>query len=447
MRCGWPGWRTDPLKTNSAPANRHPIVEHKSILMSKPNPNPQNWTGIALVILVSLTAVSFFYSPGTGDVSIWDNWRREVAAYGLVGGFGHSGTDYPPLAFIILDAVSRCAEAFGTSWFIILKLSLLLFLFATCVCFYLFTRNLILTAALELTLLLNSVALAYLDIFFAPFLIAALFHLQRGNFTRGILLFAISCSIKWQPLIIAPFIFVYVLDTTREGRPRRSDLWKRTLPFIVAAVVIAVPLYAVFGTAIFDSLRRAMTRHTFLSAYGLNLNWLHTWVLHLADPEKYGGLKNGAADYIIIAREPLLALPAKILFYGSYAAILIVFIQRKKTFARLIVYSILGYFAYFVLNTGVHENHLFLVSLLAWILVFIDRAQLVRGINLSIAANANIFLFYGVSGRRLETVIAGLDITVLFAVANVFLFVGFLLHTLKSDYVGLKFWRRPVTAD
>jgi len=190
-----------------------------------------------------------------------------------------------------------------------------------------------------------------------------------------------------------------------------------------------------------------MTRHTFLSAYGLNLSWLHTWVLHLADPEKYGGLKNGAADYIIIAREPLLALPEKILFYGSYAALLIVFIQRKKTFARLIVYSILGYFAYFVLNTGVHENHLFLVSFLAWILVFIDRAQLVRGINLSIAANANMFLFYGVSGRRLETVIAGLDITVLFAVANVFLFVGFLLHTLKSDYVGLKFWRRPVTAD
>ena len=415
--------------------------------MSKPNPNPQNWTGIALVILASLTAVSFFYSPGTGDVSIWDNWRREIAAYGLVGGFGHSGTDYPPLAFIILDAVSRCAEAFGTSWFIILKLSLLLFLFATCVCFYWFTRNLILTAALELTLLLNSVALAYLDIFFAPFLIAALFHLQRGNLTRGILLFAISCSIKWQPLIIAPFIFVYVLDTTREGPPRRGDLWKRTLPFIVPAVVIAVPLFAVFGTAIFDSLRRAMTRHTFLSAYGLNLSWLHTWVLHLADPEKYGGLKNGAADYIIIAREPLLALPEKILFYGSYAAILIVFIQRKKTFARLIVYSILGYFAYFVLNTGVHENHLFLVSFLAWILVFIDRAQLVRGINLSIAANANMFLFYGVSGRRLETVIAGLDITVLFAVANVFLFVGFLLHTLKSDYVGLKFWRRPVTAD
>src|SRR6266581_269809 len=152
--------------------------------MSKPNANGLSWPAIALATLVSLMAVSLFYSPGTGDVTIWSNWTREISAYGLIGGFAHSGTDYPPLAFVMLAAVSRCAEALGTNWFLILKSSLLLFLFATCVCFYWFTRNLVLTAALELTLLLNSVALAYLDIYFAPFLIAGFFQLQRGHLNR-----------------------------------------------------------------------------------------------------------------------------------------------------------------------------------------------------------------------------------------------------------------------
>jgi hypothetical protein len=73
----------------------------------------------------------------------------------------------------------------------------------------------------------------------------------------------------------------------------------------------------------------------------------------------------------------------------------------------------------------------------------------VRCFNFSVAANANLFLFYGVFGQRLNPVIAGVDITLLFAVANLCLFGGFLLHTLKTDHVGLKFWQanRPRPLD
>ncbi len=138
-------------------------------------------------------------------MSIWNNWMREISSSGLIGGYAQSDTDYPPLAFVLLAAVSRGAAAFGIAQFLVLKFSLLIFLLATAACFYWFTRNLILTGALELALMLNSMGLAYLDIYFAPFLIAGLFHLQRGNPNRGLILFAISCFTKWQPLIIAPF--------------------------------------------------------------------------------------------------------------------------------------------------------------------------------------------------------------------------------------------------
>jgi len=396
-----------------------------------------NWSGISLLLLANLVAVSFFFSPGTGDVSIWGNWIREISSYGLIGGFAHSGTDYPPLAFILLAGVSRCAQVFGVTEFLVLKCSILLFLFVTSACFYWFTRNLILTAGLELALILNSVGLAYLDIYFAPFLIAGLFCLQRGNLNLGLVLFAISCFTKWQPLLIAPFVCLYLLAATKARVSEDHRIKAQIIPFAFAASIVALPLLIIFGWKVFDSLQRAMTRHAFLSGYALNFSWLQTWALHLLQPDKYGPLQNGAID-IFLTREPIVVWPDKILFYVSYGAILSAFARQPKTFARLIVYSMLGYMAYFTFNTGVHENHLFLVCCLAWMLAFIEPKQLLRCINLTIAANANLFLFYGVFGQRLNPVLAGIDVTLLFAVANLCLFIGFLIHTVNSD--GLDFW-------
>jgi hypothetical protein len=182
-----------------------------------------------------------------------------------------------------------------------------------------------------------------------------------------------------------------------------------------------------------------MTRHNFISAYALNFGWLHTWALHLWAPEKYGSLQNGEV-YLIQTRDGLLILPEKILFYLSYGAILIAFALQKKTSRQLVVYSMLGFLSYFLFNTGVHENHLFPVACLAWILVCIDSSQLVRAINLSIAANSNLLLFAGVFGQGVRCVIAGVDITLWFALANIGLFIGLLLHTFRAGDARLAFW-------
>jgi hypothetical protein len=214
------------------------------------------------------------------------------------------------------------------------------------------------------------------------------------------------------------------------------------MPFLIAALVVLLPLVVIFGAGtIINSLRRATTMHNFISGYALNFGWLHTWALHLWAPEKYGSLQNGEID-LIQTRDALVLLPERILFYLSYTAILIAFVRPKKTFRQLIVYSMLGYLSYFLFNTGAHENHLFPIACLAWILVFIDSSQLLRAINLSIAANINLFLFAGAFGQGVRCVIAGVDITLLFALANIGLFVGLLVHTFLSDGVRFKFWAR-----
>ena len=398
---------------------------------------------VGFALLINGLALSLVFSPGTSDVEIWNNWMREISNSGVIGGYTHSDTDYPPLAFILLGAVSKFAAAFGVPQFLVLKFSLLLFLIATAASFYWFTRNLVLTAALEFALTLNSMGLAYLDIYFAPFLIAGLFLLQRGNLNLGFALFAISCAIKWQPLIVAPFVCLYVFSRAGERSNEKRDRFKaRIVPFALVAA-IALPIVFVFGWKIFDSLRRAMTYHIFLSAYGLNFSWIHTWILHLVQPEKYGALQNGGIG-IFQTRDLWVIWPEKSLFYISYAVIFLAFARQTKTFERLIVYSMLGYLAYFVFNTSVHENHLFLVCVLAWMLAFLQPDQLVRSINFSLAANANLFLFYGVFGdRSLPRVLAGFDITILFAVANLCLFGGFLIQTVRADGLDLWFVKLP----
>lgn len=400
-----------------------------------------HWPKVGFLVLVNLIAIACFYSPGCEDVGIWLSWIDDVSTHGLISGFAYTGGvymhDYPPLAFVMLAAVSRCAGALGAVPFVVLKCSLLLFLLTTSACFYWFTRSLVLTAALEFSLILNSVALGCLDIWIAPFLIAALFCLQRGHLKSGIVLFTISCFIKWQPLIIAPFICLYGLTIHGGGRNSRSTLLTRIVPFALAAIVVSLPLTFIFGAAIIQSLQRAMT-HTYLSGLAMNFAWLHTWLLHVVQPEKYGALVNGQINLIHV-NEGLVKLPEKILFYVSYVAVFVAFARQEKTFGRLILYSMLGYLAYFIFNTGVHENHLFLVVCLAWILVFVDSSQLMRCINLSIAANINPILFYGFFGQGLpfDRLVAGVDISLLFAAVNICLFVDLLLHTFKTD--GFRF--------
>src|SRR5580704_10961269 len=261
--------------------------------MIKPERSAPRWSAIAFLILVSLIAATFLYSPGTEDIRTWYYWMREISYYGLVDGFAQGGGrfphDYPPLAYVFLAGVVPVATALGVSKFVVLKCFLLVFLFATSACFYWFTRNLILTAALEFSLTLSSVALGYLDIWFAPFLIAGLFCLQRGRLKCGIVLFTISCFIKWQPLMIAPFICIYVWSAVQNVPSWRHKLRLQVMPFAVAALVVAVPLVAIFGTAVIQSLQRAMSHH-YLSGRALNFAWLHTWALHLLQSQKYGSL-------------------------------------------------------------------------------------------------------------------------------------------------------------
>ena len=132
---------------------------------------------IFILFLLILITLSFLRSPGTEDVAIWQRWMINVD--GLISGFEANQGDYPPFSSFILLCAAKMSRLISVNQFIGIKLSLSMFLFITVIVFWLWTKEIVLSGVLYLSLILSSVALGYLDIYFAPGLILSLWALKE----------------------------------------------------------------------------------------------------------------------------------------------------------------------------------------------------------------------------------------------------------------------------
>jgi len=379
---------------------------------------------VLFVFLLALVALLPLYSNGTGDVLIWQGWIQAIERDGFITGYIPV---YPPMTWALLQVVAFSYHILNIDMFLAIKLSLLVFLLLTSGVFLLWTRNLLLTAFLHLSLVLSSVALGYLDIWFALPLLLAFWALKERKIFLFSLFFTISCLIKWQPLIIAPFLLVYVLRLTGVKQ------WKTTLKVFLRDMALPAGLLLgaaalLFGQGLLLSLQDGMG-HTGLTGNALNYNWLVTWFLCLTQPERFGPLADGMVNYIGITEWaasdwPIVVVP-RILFGLFYASALLVFARRAVSFENLLRFAILGYLAYFTFNIGVHENHLFLAGLLVVVLCWLSRRDLYTALIVVLMANINLFLFYGVGGGSLYQRVIGIDVSLPLALFNVVFFLAF----------------------
>lgn len=389
------------------------------------------------VLLVTLT---FARSPGTGDMDYWTRWAHHADVYGMTDGYAADKADYPPYSSVILLGALRLARLFGGGIFEAIKLALILFLCLTSLIFWLWTRNFWLAVGLHLSLLLGSVALGYLDIFFASSLLLSLWALKEKKLAWFAVFYSITCLIKWQPIILAPFLLVYLLNIQKIGDWKQID-FKRLIAWVVLpALGILVLTVLAFGVApLWESLNRAFS-HNFLSGNALNFNWIITHFLHVFYPRQFGPLINGQARFIR-TRELEITLIPRLLFLLSYAVALVSFFRREKTFERLLLFALNGYLAYFIFNIGVHENHWFIAVLLAPILFWVNGERLFLMLSLSLMSTINLFLFYGVDGRGLgfsRMITPTLDSALVLSIFN----VGFFLVLWGMTV----FYRRPQAA-
>jgi glycosyl transferase family 87 len=381
--------------------------------------SPDSVARLLLLALALLVSLSLFHAPGTGDVDLWRRWMTNVHDLGLRAGYAANLADYPPGSSILLLGATRMADGFGLKRLAALKLSLFAFLWLTAVLVGLWSRSVRLAAATAFALMLNSVGLGYLDVYFAPTLVLALWALATRRYALFSVAFSLSCLTKWQPVLVAPFVLVHLLGDLRPMAA--SERRRRVAALLVPAALIWGGAFALFGEPMWLAWGRATT-HRSLSGNALNLCWVMTDALHRWWPSAYGGLQAGRAQDIVTDDRWLLLGP-RVLFAAAYLLALAFLWKHRGRLVGLMACSLLGTLSYFMLSSGVHENHLFLPVLLAVVLALLDPDHGMLFALWAIAASLNLFLFYGPYGIEPPmSRVVGVDLALLAALVNLALF-------------------------
>ena len=389
------------------------------------------WLPLLLANGLSVLALPL---PGTGDVAQFLRWTVKLQDWGLVDGYRIGNNPYPPLSALYLAAAGRWAQLSGMEPRAALKLMLLVMLLVSTGIVLAWTRNVLFAGVFQLSLALSAAALGYLDVLFLPPLLLTFWALQRERIALASLMFGVTVVTKFQPAVLAPLLLVYVLGPSRgaPGEPA-PELRRRPLAAVLPAVAVFGLFVAAFGLPMLDKLRR-VTMDWHLCGGAFNLDWIATWVIQLAAPGWFGGLEPSGLCPMIDTIDPLWMWPSKLLFLAAYAAILVAWWRRPKTFLNLLLYSTLAFLAAWLLSAGMHENHVYVGQVLALLLGFFDRRHAVTAAYWSVAANLNLLLTVGVAGGAIHPVrvVAGLDTGLLFSLLNLLAFGALVVRARRS---------------
>jgi Gpi18-like mannosyltransferase len=373
-----------------------------------------------LAALVLFFTLAFFHAHGASDVDrFWLNWINILAEHEhFSDGFAAVWADYPPVSILMLDMIGKIAAHQGVEAFVILKAFVLFFLFATTLAYYIVSGQKSVALLMHLMLLPSSILLTYLDIWYAPFLILCFWYLRKARPGFALFYFALSCSIKYQPAILAPFIAIYVWKLYQLQGQQAG--FKAAKAIGITLLLYIALMFWMVGNALWVSWFNALF-HNRLSFQGLNAYWAYMQI-HVMLGVDVREVRN-ASDALLHG--------SRLLFLLAYAWLLFRFAREKINFTAFLFYAMAGYYAYFSLSTGVHENHLFVAAIVAsWLFVCDARTRPVA-LFVMLMNNFNLVLFNGLTGEGLQHSLAfGIDMTIPIALVNA-LFFAFLLIALS----------------
>lgn len=385
-----------------------------------------------LLLVVVLAAASLLVQAfGTQDVRIWLTWIDGTRDLGVLTHYRGKPVDYPPGSQTLLWLSSI---ATGHTGVVATKTLAIVGTAAAAVVMSIWFRSIDAATLVIVTVGLSALGLGYLDVLWAPLLIGALWALDRNHLVVFSLLYGASIFVKWQPLLIAPFLVGYVIKTTTGSArmERIRSLAAATIPITLMWIVV----YKLFSLhAIWSSLRASLN-HEFLSGNALNLPWL-LGAFSEAQTEAPTVISYVMQDQIgsgwISA--------TKILFLLTFGLLLVWYLRRGRGIEDLVNASMLGAMAYFMLNTGVHENHLFLASLLAAIGALLARNNWRLYSAVIVMAQLNLLLFYGLGGGGLgwSATLFGVHLSLLLSVLflTVFVMLAFVLSNPERHLLAI----------
>jgi hypothetical protein len=394
--------------------------------------------GIALLVAGVLGSAVLATAPGTFDVTDPRRgflvWMDDVVVLGPIDGYRYNPYDYPPGTKMLLGLAGATGDALGLSRPNSLKLLLLGFQALTALVTFVLTRNILLTGGIWFCTTTSAIGQGYLDILYAPFLVASIVGLQRNRPIQAWGLLLTCCAIKPQPLVLLPFYAVHLTglsglrDAARVVRQPRTWAAAAWTGIAVALVIVLFGRAQETGQWAFVQAVQKATAHKELSGNAMNVPWLGSYVYQVIKDRGFGPARERDSTW----RNPIKAAAAVIVL-----GVLWLQIRRRKTPHAVLLALLGGYLAYFTFNAGVHENHLFIAMVIALFLVarpddMRTRSQrlgeIALGIGVIALAHLNPLLFFGWrGGDREPTLIGGpqgLDISAPLSLISVVLFVA-----------------------
>ena len=381
----------------------------------------ENYVIVAFVAMIMLL-MCFLMSPGAGDMNIWERWMEYVSQYGIIDGYAMQQDMYPPFALLVQYLVKYICPFLSN--FAVLRLTNTFFVVLSLLLAYFLFKD-IKVGVLVFSGLFISSNIGYLDVEMAPFLILAVYFFGREKFWLSGLFFTLLSLIKFQPLIIAPFILIYFINIydSQQQKYKLSIKMKKLLQISIPVIIIWAMVCIIYRGEPLKMLRSALfSSGASIAPNALNLGWIIQFVLEKFKPDTFGALNNGYIS--IIWNAPKGYLSFKYIFFILYFITVLLLTMHKEKNSQLVLrYAIIGYTVYFLFNSGVHENHLFLAAFLMILLYVLEptKTNYGRAVMYIFIFNMNLVIFYGLTGALpIYRVIDGLiDPTLILAVFNV----------------------------
>ena len=380
------------------------------------------------LIIIGMT-LCLVRDPGTGDVPFSISWITRMPPVGPFAGYARIvpvpdlGVNYPPLSILALWSSLRLGAMAGLSDVLSYKTGIALCTLASVLLALRRERSIERAGLLFMLTAPFGLLLGYYDIVYLPFFLIALWAAMDGRWGVAGAALALASLVKWQPLILAPVLAIGMLRASRSLR----QLSRHAAPaLLVAAVVLG--LFGVQPT--WQAFRMAL-HNGYLSGQAVNGGWFVSWLMEAA---RYGGhhlMPDGSVDMIFqdidvtnpaTGPDALARTALRMLFWASYVAVMGVFLSGNATPAAFIRAALAASLAQFTWNVGVHENHLFVPMIVAYVGWTAAAVPLFYLWSIASLAVFNMITFYGTGDDPGFSRVAGIDGTVLLSVASMILF-------------------------
>ena len=374
------------------------------------------WLTIALGVLALVYGLTLLPSHGTPDMDLyWTHWLAATRQWGLPQAYAAIGSDYPPLAIAHLWLGDHLLPMPAADPVLRIKAILLLALFIATAVFAALSRHALATALFCIAQLTGTLGLAYLDIFMGLWIVMAFLLLQQGWRSGFLACLAIALLTKWQTLILMPPLLLYFMLSPAFAASTSShpaSTWRRVAALMpLPLVILAIAAWFDIPTTVraWQKLQHDM-QGSFFNAQALgaqalldSLIQLRIWfdlrhmhdqaqaLAHYLSLESLTRISDGAWSAARIrVSQGLCAI-------GLLAA-LYRFIRSDKQTTDFLLSAIVTCIVYFIFHTGVHENHLYLAMLLAWVLVAHSKRHWRIALWLTLLHNLNMVYYYGFTG-------------------------------------------------